>query len=176
MKIESEIESEIEPETAGQVPETVRGPRTPEIRSGAQRKRDVLERLGRELDIWVASAGADGVPYLVPLCFLWDGEAIWMATRPANPTGRNLREGGRARLALGHTRDVVLIDGDVETHSAQEVPAAAADAFAGRLGWDPRKEGDAYVYFKVLPRAVQAWHEEPELRGRHLMRDGKWLV
>ncbi|MFC5147743.1 pyridoxamine 5'-phosphate oxidase family protein [Streptomyces aureoversilis] len=166
----------IEQQTAGHGPDAARDPGSPGIRSGAQRKRDVLERLGRELDIWVASAGADGVPYLVPLWFLWDGEAIWMATRPANPTGRNLRDGGRARLALGHTRDVVLIDGDVETYGAQEVPATAADAFALHSGWDPRKQGDAYAYFKVVPRAVQAWHEEPELRGRHLMRDGEWLV
>ncbi|MGK5732643.1 pyridoxamine 5'-phosphate oxidase family protein [Streptomyces sp. URMC 124] len=169
MKIDSETER-----PAG--PEASRGPQAPEVRSGAQRKRDVLERLGQEPDVWVASAGADGVPYLVPLWFLWDGEAIWMSTRHTNPTGRNLRESGRARLALGHTRDVVLVDGDVETYGAREVPAAAADAFAAHTGWDPRKQGDAYAYFKVLPRAVQAWHEEPELRGRHLMRDGEWLV
>jgi hypothetical protein len=145
-------------------------------RDAGQRKRDVLERLEREVDIWVASADADGVPCLVPLWFRWDGEALWLATRPTNPTGRNLREHGRARLALGHTRDVVLIDGDVRMFAAHEVPTAAADAFAERFGWDPRRGGGAYAYFAVVPRAVQAWHEEHELRGRHLMRDGVWAV
>ncbi|MFI2076686.1 pyridoxamine 5'-phosphate oxidase family protein [Streptomyces triculaminicus] len=151
--------------------EITESPRSPE-----QRKHDVLERLGREQDIWVASADEDGLPCLVPLWFLWDGEAIWMSTRFTNPTGRNLRDGRRARLALGHTRDVVLIDGDVENFTAREVPAAAADAFAERYGWDPRRNGGSYGYFRVLPRAVQTWHEEHELPGRHLMREGQWAV
>ncbi|WP_282702348.1 pyridoxamine 5'-phosphate oxidase family protein [Streptomyces sp. CC219B] len=146
-------------------------PRTPE-----QRRRDVLERLEREMDIWVASADAEGVPCLVALWFVWDGEALWLATRPTNPTGRNLRTGARTRLAFGDTRDVVLIDGDVETFTAREVPVAAAEAFLAKTGWDPREEAASYAYFRVRPRAVQAWHEVRELPRRHLMRDGVWVV
>ncbi|MEU5053158.1 pyridoxamine 5'-phosphate oxidase family protein [Streptomyces sp. NPDC021096] len=146
------------------------------VRAPEQRKRDVLERLGRELDIWVASADAEGVPCLVPLWFVWDGEAIWLSTRAGNPTGRNLRHGGRTRLALGHTRDVVLVDGTVETFGSSEVPAAAVEAFVVKTGWDPRRSGASYAFFKVVPLAVQAWHEERELTGRHLMRDGRWVV
>ncbi|WP_329123073.1 pyridoxamine 5'-phosphate oxidase family protein [Streptomyces sp. NBC_01465] len=137
-------------------------------RSREQRTADVLARLESELDIWVASADADGVPCLVALWFVWDGEALWLATRLTNPTGRNLRSGGRTRLALGHTRDVVLIDGEVETFTLSEVPARAADAFTERTGWDPREEGGSYAYFRVVPTAVQAWHEVRELKGRHL--------
>jgi len=33
-----------------------------------------------DIDVWVASASADGAPYLVPLSFDWDGEALLMAT------------------------------------------------------------------------------------------------
>ncbi|MGC9541519.1 pyridoxamine 5'-phosphate oxidase family protein [Streptomyces sp. UG1] len=146
-------------------------PRSPE-----HRKRDVLDRLEREIDIWVASAGADGVPCLVALWFVWDGEALWLATRPGNPTGRNLRAGRRTRLAFGDTRDVVLIDGDVETYGSDEVPAAAAEAFHAKTGWDPRGDSSTYAYHRVRPRAVQAWHEQRELPKRHLMRDGIWLV
>lgn len=145
-------------------------------RSPGQRKSDVLERWRSELDIWVASAGADGAPCLVPLWFVWDGEAFWLSTRATNPTGRNLRDSGRARLALGHTRDVVLVDGAVETFAADGVPAAAADAFARRTGWDPRRSSKEYAYFRVTPEAVQAWHEEHELQGRHLTRGGEWVV
>ncbi|MEU7133468.1 pyridoxamine 5'-phosphate oxidase family protein [Streptomyces sp. NPDC046261] len=149
---------------------------TEPVRAPEQRKRDVLERLRRELDIWVASADDEGVPCLVPLWFVWDGEAVWLSTRAGNPTGRNLRRNGRTRLALGHTRDVVLLDGTVETFAAAEVPAPAAEAFTAKTGWDPRVTSASYVYFKVVPRAVQAWHEEHELPGRHLMRDGRWVV
>ncbi|MGW6737840.1 pyridoxamine 5'-phosphate oxidase family protein [Streptomyces sp. NPDC055013] len=145
-------------------------------RSPERRKQDVLDRLGRETDIWVASADSDGVPCLVALWFVWDGAALWMATRPGNPTGRNLRIGRRTRLAFGDTRDVVLIDGDVEVHDADEVPAAAAEAFHAKTGWDPRNDTATYAFYRVRPRSVQAWHGVRELPERHLMRNGTWLV
>ncbi|MGX9882678.1 pyridoxamine 5'-phosphate oxidase family protein [Streptomyces sp. NPDC002276] len=146
-------------------------PRGPE-----ERKRDVLARLERELDIWVASADADGLPCLVPLWFVWDGQAVWLCTRPTNPTGRNLSDGRRTRLAFADTRDVVLVDGEATAFTAEDVPAAAADAFDAKYGWDPRKDRAPYAFFRVRPLAVQAWHEVRELPQRHLMRDGVWLV
>ncbi|CCK32620.1 hypothetical protein BN159_8242 [Streptomyces davaonensis JCM 4913] len=146
-------------------------PRTPE-----QRRREVLERLERETDVWVATADAEGAPCMVALWFVWDGEAVWVSTRATNPTGRNLREQGRARLALGDTRDVVLIDGAAEAFTAREVPDAAVEAFLAKTGWDPRAERAAYAFFRVRPRAVQAWHGVRELPQRHLMKEGKWLV
>jgi hypothetical protein len=45
-------------------------------RSRAQRRRDTEHRLTHDQDVWVASASADGAPYLVPLSFDWDGEAL----------------------------------------------------------------------------------------------------
>ena len=65
-------------------------------RSRAQRRRDTEHRLTHDVDLWVASASADGAPYLVPLSFDWDGEALLIATpataRPAAtwpPRGRS---------------------------------------------------------------------------------------
>ncbi|KOX06062.1 pyridoxamine 5'-phosphate oxidase [Streptomyces sp. NRRL B-1140] len=146
-------------------------PRTPE-----QRKADVLGRLRREIDIWVATADAGGIPCLVPLWFVWHDEEVWLCTRLTNPTGRNLRDGGRARLAFGDTRDVVLVDGEVRTCTMGEVPPAAAEAFRAKTGWDPRTDHASYAFFRVRPRAVQAWCEQHELPRRHLMREGVWVV
>ncbi|MFH9066050.1 pyridoxamine 5'-phosphate oxidase family protein [Streptomyces coeruleorubidus] len=146
-------------------------PRTPE-----QRKADLLHRLEREIDIWVATADTEGAPCLVPLWFVWHDQAVWLCTRLTNPTGRNLRDGRRARLAFGDTRDVVLIDGDVETFTTPEVPPKAAEAFRAKTGWDPREDHASYAFFRVRPRAAQAWCEEHELPRRHLMRDGVWVV
>src|SRR5688572_4354441 len=127
------------------------------IRTPEQRRREVLERLDRETDIWVATADTEGLPCLVALRFVWDGEALWLSTRATNPTGRNLRDGGRTRLAFGDTRDVVLIDGETEAFTAEEVPAAAAEAFLAKTSWDPRAERAPYAFFRVRPLAVQAW-------------------
>src|SRR4030088_467563 len=48
------------------------------------------DRLTHDIDVWVASASAGGAPYLVPLSFDWDGEALLVATPADSPTGRNL--------------------------------------------------------------------------------------
>ncbi|MFG3260354.1 pyridoxamine 5'-phosphate oxidase family protein [Streptomyces sp. NPDC048172] len=149
---------------------------TEPARDAGQRKRDVLERLEREEDIWVASADGDGVPFLVPLWFRWDGEAVWLATRLTSRTARNLRATGRARLAFPATRDVVLVDGEAEVFTAEDVPAAAADGFAERYGWEPRGDHASYGYLRVLPRTVQAWRGEYEMPGRHVMREGRWTA
>ena len=49
-------------------------------RSRAPGRRDTEHRLTHDIDVSVASASADGAPYLVPLSFDRDGEALLMAT------------------------------------------------------------------------------------------------
>lgn len=144
-------------------------------RSRAQRRRDAEHRLTNDIDLWVASASTGGAPYLVPLSFDWDGEAVLLATPATSPTGRNLAATRRVRLSLGHTRDAVTIDGDVEVLELGALPGEQCDRFARRAGFDPRASTATYCWFRVLPRRIQAWREENELAGRDLMRDGTWL-
>jgi hypothetical protein len=148
---------------------------TPAPRQRAQRRRDTEHRLANDVDAWVASASPDGVPYLVPLSFDWDGEALLLATTES-PTARNLTATRVVRLGLGLTRDVVLIEGTVEVLELDALPREQGDRFAERTGFDPRALGMPYRWFRVTPRRVQAWREEDELAGRELMRDGRWLV
>ncbi|MFG2292722.1 pyridoxamine 5'-phosphate oxidase family protein [Streptomyces sp. NPDC048603] len=145
-------------------------------RSRAQRRSDTEHRLTHDVDVWVASASADGAPHLVPLSFDWDGEALLAATPAESPTGRNLAATRTARLALGHTRDVAMIEGDVEVLDIGALPPHLGDRFASRTGFDPRSLTTAYRWFRITPHRVQAWREENELAGRELMRDGRWLV
>ena len=72
-------------------------------RSRALRRRDTEHRLTHDIDVWVASASADGAPYLVPLSFDWDGEALLVAAPTDSPTGRNLAATRAVRLRLGAT-------------------------------------------------------------------------
>ncbi|MET9460406.1 pyridoxamine 5'-phosphate oxidase family protein [Streptomyces canus] len=147
-------------------------------RSAKQRKQDTLNRLEHDEDVWVATAPDDGsgVPYLVPLSFLWDGSTILLATPANSPTGRNLKATGRVRLGLGPTRDVVMIEGTVDTVTQTELTGEEGDGFAARTGFDPRQLTTPYLYFRVHPQRVQAWREVNELTGRELMSDGQWLV
>jgi len=144
-------------------------------RSAEQRKRDALALLEREVDVWVASASADGEAMLVPLSFVWDGARLTISTPLASKTARNLIRAGVARVALGGTRDVVLIDGTLEVIRLGAEPELE-EAHARATEFDPRTLADEYVYLRVTPQRVQVWREVDELRGRHLMRDGDWVV
>src|SRR5215211_391204 len=145
-------------------------------RSRAERRRDTEHRLTHDVDCWVASASEDGAPYLVPLSFDWDGEALLMATPTDSPTGRNLAATQAVRIGLGDTRDVVMIEGEVEVLGIDALPQERGDRFAGRTGFDPRAEAAPYRWFRVFPRRIQAWREVNELPDRELMRDSRWLV
>jgi hypothetical protein len=149
---------------------------TPEpARSGAQRRRDLLARLGADIDLWLATAApSGGGPHLVPLSFVWHRERIVMATAGGSPTVANLRALPRARAALDGTRDVVLIEGVVDVLDGGSDPAAEA-AFAAHTGWDAAAS-PGYVFLALRPERILSWREENELAGRTLMRAGAWLV
>ncbi|MER7706234.1 pyridoxamine 5'-phosphate oxidase family protein [Kitasatospora sp. NPDC097605] len=139
------------------------------------RRHDAERRLADDVDVWVATASPDGVPHLIPLSFDWDGESLLLATPTGSPTGRNLAATGTARLALGHTRDVCLIEGAVEILAIDALPDGRADRFTERTGFDPRTSTGSYSWFRVTPRRIRAWRESNELAGRDLMHDGHWL-
>lgn len=149
---------------------------TAEPRTREQRRRDTEQRLSQDIDLWVATASVSGDAYLVPLSFDWDGETLLLATPVNSPTGRNLAASRRIRLGLGETRDVTIIEGDVELVGLAALPGDDADRFAARTGFDPREEGPGYSWYRVRPRRIQAWREANELAGRDLMRDSRWLA
>jgi hypothetical protein len=151
----------------------VDSPRPPE-----RRKADALAKLGRPAaDIWVASASAEGEAHLVPLSLGWDGDRIILAIERRSVTQQNLARAGRARLALGPERDVVMIDAVlVSVVDVADVPGSVAEAFAVQSDWDPREAPEGYVYVILAPERIQAWREANEIPGRTLMRHGHWVV
>src|SRR4030095_8035049 len=95
-------------------------------------------RLSHDIDLWVPSASAESGPYLVPLSFDWDGEVLLVATPADSPTGRNLAATRSSRVGLGQTRDVSMIEGEVEVLEIDALPPEQGDRFAARSGFDPR--------------------------------------
>lgn len=132
--------------------------------------------LTTQIDLWVATASPDGVPYLVPLSHHWDGETVLLATAAQTRTAQNLVANPTVRLAVGPTRDLCLIDGAVEILEMSEVARARGDAFAAHTGFDPRTLTTRYLWFRITPLRVQAWREENEIEGRELMDNGRWSV
>src|SRR5882757_4416140 len=106
-------------------------------RSRSQRIDDTLAKLRDDVDVWVASADAVGNAYILPLSFYWDGATLTLATPRASRTAVNLLRAGEARVALGPTRDVVIVDGTIEELPRGAEPAIE-DGFAEETEFDPR--------------------------------------
>lgn len=144
------------------------------VRPTSQRIQDTRAALNDEVDLWVASASAKGDVHLVPLSYSWDGSRLIVATPRRSITARNLMRAGSARVAVGHTRDVVIVEGMVEEIDMTSRPALA-DMHAARVGFEARAESEPYVFLGIIPRRIQAWRNSAELKDRDVMRDGFWL-
>ena len=148
----------------------------PQPRDRATRKADLLAALAAPAaDVWVATASAHGAPHLVPLSLAWVDDRIVIAVEATSLTARNLVASGGARLAVGPTRDVAIIDAERERSVGVDEDATLGEAYAAQADWDPRGL-DGYMFVVLRPTRVQAWREANELSGRLLMRDGRWLV
>ena len=146
-------------------------------RSALQRKTDAIDKLQeRHADVWVATA-VGGTAHLVPLSHCWDGQRIVLVTDPGSPTARNLAASRSARLALGGTRDVVMIDARLdEVVAIEDAPSQLLDAYATQADWDPRLSEGSFVILLLTPQRLQAWRGADEIAGRTLMRDGEWII
>lgn len=130
-------------------------------------------RLQREWQMWLSTGGRSG-PHLIPVAFVGDNDAIVTATGESSKTVRNLRETGRARVAVGTTSDVVMVDTVLDgLVPVPEVATDVADRFAA-VSHDPRQM-PGYLYVRLLPRRVQVWNGFHELRGRTVILKGEWL-
>jgi hypothetical protein len=146
------------------------------MRSTGQRKSDAIAKLENDEDVWVATAGDRGVAHLVPLSLCWrDGEVV-IAVETRSRTARDASASGRARLALGPTTDVVMIDAAATVVPRADAGPAVAASYRERTGWEPGGEGGDWVYIFLRPTRIQAWRNPQEITGRTVMRDGKWLA
>jgi hypothetical protein len=151
-------------------------------RTRQQRRADTLAKLtAAAADVWVATAAPDAnghaSSYLVPLSLAWIDDRVVLATGADSVTARNITSQGRARLGLGPTRDVVMIDAELEqVYGLDEVPSGLAERYAAQADWDPRESGDRMRFLVLRPQRIQAWREANELPGRTLMRAGAWIT
>ena len=147
-------------------------------RSPEERKADALAKLTAvDANVWIASSSPSGVVHLVPVSHTWNGNQIVLATEPGSRTVANVTANSRVRLALGDTRDVVMIDAVLgETVPKSKAPTALAKGYAAQAGWDPQTDSGDYVYLIFVPERIEVWREAEDLAGRTVMRDGSWVA
>jgi hypothetical protein len=146
------------------------------MRSSAQRKADATEKLATDQDVWVATADARGIAHLVPLSLCWHDGMVIVAVEATSRTARNAATSAQARLALGPTRDVVMIDARASVVARQEAGRAVASGYRERTGWEPGSDGGDWVYVLLEPVRIQVWRDVDEIAGRTVMADGAWLA
>jgi hypothetical protein len=148
-----------------------------ELRTVEQRKADVLEALGGNFDMWVATADPMGRPHLIAASGWWDGERVVMTTIGTSRTARNLSENAEVRLAIGTQADAITIAAHLEdSYPASDAPKDIAEGFAKSAGWDPREVGEGWVFYRFRPSRIQAYRGYEEMEGREIMRQSRWLA
>jgi hypothetical protein len=146
------------------------------MRSAAQRKSDAIEKLNKDQDVWVATADDRGIAHLVPVSLCWHDGMVVVAVEASSRTARNASASGQARLALGPSRDVVMIDAEASVVTRLDAGPAIARAYRERTGWEPGSDGGDWVYVLLKPTRIQVWRDVDEIAGRTVMAAGRWLA
>jgi PPOX class probable F420-dependent enzyme len=124
--------------------------------------------LGQESSVWLSTVRPDRTPHLVPTWFSWDGEQLFVASKPNAIKVRNLRINPRVMLALGEPDedfDVGLIEASAELPDARTcdlVPrrhvAKYADQMAA-IGLDEAEYCSTYSQpILIRPTRFLPWH------------------
>ena len=68
-----------------------------------ERHAHIDARLRSDLMAWLATVKADGTPHIVPVWFLWDGDSIYIYSKPDQKI-RNLQQNRSVMVALDDTK------------------------------------------------------------------------
>jgi PPOX class probable F420-dependent enzyme len=120
----------------------------------------VVTRLKRELVIWLATAGRDGRPHVVPVWFWWDGKSFLIYAIPGQKV-RDIQSNPSVALHLNTDpvgEDVVRIDGTARIDTRQP-PAYKVPAYVRKyreqikgFDWTPKVFSDQYRFaIRVKP-------------------------
>ncbi|GAA5090402.1 pyridoxamine 5'-phosphate oxidase family protein [Nocardia iowensis] len=145
----------------------------PTPRSLGQRRADALKRLGTNHQMWLATAGEGYGPHLIPVSYTWNTNTLTTATFEHSRTVANLHATPRARVAIGDTADVIMIEATASLIPVDAIDPTAADGYA-QVSHDPRTM-PGFVYIQLAPQRIQVWNGFHEFTGRTVMADGQWL-
>ncbi len=116
---------------------------------------------------WVATAGADGRPHVMPVWALWHDDALWLSTGGESRKARNLA--ARAECSVGAERGphAVIVEGVARRLAAAEAPAAVAQAYAAKYGGGYPEDSPL---FRIEPRVVFGFSEAADEFGQAATR------
>jgi len=72
------------------------------------------ERLERSHDYWVATAGPEGRPHVMPVWGAWIDDALWFSSSRASRKARNLASRPHCAITTDNAYEPVIIEGEAE--------------------------------------------------------------
>ncbi|MGH2674281.1 MAG: pyridoxamine 5'-phosphate oxidase family protein [Actinomycetota bacterium] len=134
------------------------------------------EYLREQRTIRVATVGADGVPHVVPLWFVWHDDTVFLNSTLGNPTVENMRRGGVVSGVVddGAAYDVlrgVVLTGRVEVADDDPRLTEAERLWSHKyLGGNepPYRRWRDRVWLRLVPDRTASWdfRKIPEARAR----------
>ena len=140
--------------------------------------------LRRESTVWLSTVKPGGLPHLVPIWFSWDGERLFIASKPEAVKVRNLRANPRVMLAVGEADDdfdVGLIEAVAElpeAPTADLLPAGHLPKYVDRMaaiGLDEVEYLRTYSQPIVIrPTRFLPWHGRTTPGNRPTPSPSSW--
>ena len=136
----------------------------PENETGILPRSWARERLERAIIYWLATAGDDGAPHLIPIWGAWVGDRWYVEGGPVR-WQRNLRANPKLAIHVEFGEEVVMVEGTATELVAPESPLADA-LLAGYAKYKPAAnyEADAANWaqgglWELQPIRAFAWSE-----------------
>jgi F420H(2)-dependent biliverdin reductase len=139
------------------------------VRQNPARWRSIEARLGREMNIWMATVRGDGRPHLVPIWFVWLNDKIYIATGTDTQKFLNLRHNQNISVALPDAANVLIIEG--EAHAAdRNTTELLAEYFFNKYEWDFRYDESAtWRLIEITPHKILAWGDGYDEEGTRVL-------
>ena len=126
-----------------------------------------LERLGREIAVWLTTVTSDGQPQSTPVWFHWDGQTFLFYSQPEAPKLMNIGQNPHVSLHLvgdPEAEDVVTVEGlarldrSAPRADAVEKYVAKYRELIDRFGWTASSYAADYtVAVRVTPTRFRVW-------------------
>jgi general stress protein 26 len=135
------------------------------MRQNPARWRTIEARLGREMNIWIATVRTDGRPHLTPVWYIWLDDQIYFATGTDTQKFANLYGNQKVALALPDVDNVIILEGDA--HAAdRKLTDKLGEYFYHKYEWDFRYDDSAdWRLVVVSPSKILAWGDGYDQEG-----------
>ena len=121
------------------------------------------ERFLRENELArLTTVGPDGLPHIVPVCYIYSSGALWVATDYKTRKYRNLKKNKKVALLVDvgqYSNHGIMIQGKARVLEKGLEFRAIYEAFFKKFDWvraDPWKEGEA-PFIRIEPSWKVSW-------------------